>query len=92
MKLHIGNIAKNITEPELKVMITPFAEATSIEIVKDTMGVSKGYGFAVFTDDAHGKAVIAGLDGKEFSGSTLKVAEARPRKGDAPQPARVPQI
>ena len=85
MKLHIGNLPKTLTESELTDLITPFAQPTSVEIVKDSAGTSRGYAFIVFGDETQGKAVATGLDGKEVGGQTLKVGEARPRKGDAPQ-------
>jgi RNA recognition motif-containing protein len=85
MKLHIGNLPKTLTEPELTDLLTPFAKPTSVEIVKDSAGTSRGYAFIVLTDD-EGKAVTTGLDGKEVGGQTLKVGEARPRKSDAPRP------
>lgn len=86
MKLHIGNLPKTLTEPELTDLVTAFAQPTSVEIVKDSAGTSRGYAFVVVTDDAQGKALTTGLDGKEVGGNTLKVAEARPRKSDAPRP------
>ena len=84
MKLHIGNLPKTLTEPELTDLITPFAQPTSVEIVKDSAGTSRGYAFVVLTD-AEGTAVTTGLDGKEVGGQTLKVGEARPRKSEAPR-------
>jgi RNA recognition motif-containing protein len=85
MKLHIGNLAKEVTEPQLSELVTPFGATTSVELAKDRSGDSKGFGFAVYTDDEHGRAAIAGLDGKEVSGQAIKVSEARPRKSDAVQ-------
>lgn len=79
MRLHIGNLPKNVTEAELTALITPFAAPTSLEIIKDVAGGSKGFGFADFAADDEAKAVITGLDGKEMDGQTLKVGEARPR-------------
>lgn len=84
MKLHIGNLPKNLTEAELKDLITPFAEPTSVEIVKDSAGTSRGYAFVVLAD-SDGQKVQTGLDGKEVGGQTLKVGEARARKADAPR-------
>jgi RNA recognition motif-containing protein len=83
MKLHVGNLPKTLTEPELKEMIVPFGEASSVEIVKDYAGTSKGFGFVEFANDEHARAAMKGLDGKVVSGNTLKVGEARPRKGPA---------
>lgn len=82
MKLHIGNLPKSVTEGELKNLVVPFAEPTTLEIIRDQAGVSKGFAFAEFTDETLGRAVISGLDGKDVSGNTIKVGEARPRKTD----------
>lgn len=82
MKLHIGNLSKAVTDAELKDLITPFGTTTSVEVARDRGGESKGFAFAEFGDAEHAKAAIAGLDGKDVSGSVLKVSEARPRKTD----------
>jgi splicing factor U2AF subunit len=87
MRVHIGNLPKSLTEPELRELVVVYAQPGSLEIVKDGAGGSRGYAFAEFADAAQGAAVITGLDGKEVGGQTLKVAEARPRKGEAgPKP------
>ena len=86
MKLHIGNIAANVTDAELKTAIDAFGETSSVEIVRDRSGASKGFGFAEFANADHAKAAIAGLDGKDISGQAVKVAEARPRKEDSGRP------
>ena len=85
MKLHIGNLPTSVTDKDLSEMITPIAPATSIEIVKDQAGVSKGYAFAEFATDDQARAVITGMNGREVSGQALKLGEARPRKSDAPR-------
>jgi cold-inducible RNA-binding protein len=86
MKLHIGNLPKTLTEAELKEMVVTFGEPSSIQIVKDPAGASKGFGFVEFAEADHARAAIAALDGKEVSGLKLKVSEARPRKNDSPRP------
>ena len=88
MKLHFGNLSKTVTEAELKDLVTPYGAPTSLEIVKDHTGASKGFGFAEFENADHARAVITGLDGKEISGQTVKIGEARPRRGDKPVPAQ----
>ncbi len=86
MKLHLGNLPKTLTEPELKELVVPFGATASVELVKDPGGASKGFGFVEYPNDEHARAAIKGLDGKVISGQTLKVGEARPRKGPAPRP------
>ncbi|HEX8173294.1 MAG TPA: RNA-binding protein [Thermoanaerobaculia bacterium] len=79
MKLHFGNLATGVSDAQLKELVVPFGEVTTLEIVRDRDGSSKGFGFAELADD-HARAAIAGLDGTEIAGQTVKVAEARPRK------------
>jgi len=86
MKLHIGNLPRTVTEQELTDAITPFAVPTSVEIVRNPAGESRGYGFAEFAAAENGQAVIAGVHGKEVGGQALTVAEARPRKSEARGP------
>ncbi|HEX7191271.1 MAG TPA: RNA-binding protein [Thermoanaerobaculia bacterium] len=86
MKLHIGNLPTTVTDKELSEMITPIAPPTSLEIVKDQAGVSKGFAFAEFATDDQAKAVITGMNGREISGKALKLGEARPRKSDSATP------
>ena len=82
MKLHIGNLPKSVTEGELKNLMVAFADPTSLEVIRDQAGVSKGFAFAEFAEETQGQAVIKGLDGQDVSGNTIKVGEARPRKTD----------
>jgi RNA recognition motif-containing protein len=88
MKLHIGNLAHNITDAELNDMITAIAPPKSVEIIRDRTGASKGFGFADFESADQAQAVIAGMNGREVSGQALKLGEAKPRKTDVSNPAR----
>jgi RNA recognition motif-containing protein len=83
MKLHIGNLSKDMTEVQLKELVTPFGETTTVELATDRGGASKGFGFAEYGNADHARAAISGLDGKEVNGQAIKVSEARPRKSDA---------
>jgi RNA recognition motif-containing protein len=82
MKLHIGNLAKGVTTDDLTTEFAPVAAPTSLDIVKDQGGESKGYGFAEFSTDELGQAVITSFNGKEIRGQAITVAVARPRKSD----------
>ena len=88
MKLHIGNLAQNVTDAELTEMITAIAPPKSVEIIRDRTGVSKCFGFAEFESAEQANAVIAGMDGRDVSGKTLKLGEAKPRKNEGANPAR----
>lgn len=86
MKLHIGNLPKSVTDAELTEIITVIAKPTSVEIVRDHAGVSKGFGFAEFATDDDARAVISGMNGRDVAGQALKLGEAKPRRNDAAAP------
>jgi len=82
VKLHIGNMSKDVNDSEFNELVTPFGATTSVEIAKNKEGESKGFGFVEYSNDDHARAAITGLDGKDVHGQALKVSEAKPRKGD----------
>ena len=81
MKIHMGNLSKDISDAQLGELVRPFGAFESAEVAKDrASGESRGFGFVVFTNDDEAKAAIDGLNGKEVSGSVLKVSEARSKE------------
>ena len=81
MKLYVGNLSFETTENELRDLFSPHGTVTDIAILNDReTGRSRGFGFVTFSDAAGGKAAIAALDGKDFSGRALTVNEARARE------------
>jgi RNA recognition motif-containing protein len=89
MKLHFGNLPKTMTETELKDIVNPFGDPSTLQIMKDRDGASKGFGFVEFAEDDKAREAITALDGKEVGGQALKVSEARPRREEAPKPTAV---
>ena len=86
MKLHLGNLSKEISDAQLQDMVKPFGTPQSAEVARDRLnGQSKGFGFVTFSSEDEAKAAIAGLDGKEFNGQALKVSEARAPKDREPR-------
>lgn len=81
MKLHVGNLPKDINNEALNNIATPFGAVESAEVVFDrTNGESRGYGFLVFTSADDARAAITGLDGKDVNGQVIRVSEARSPK------------
>lgn len=80
MNLYIGNLARDVTDKDLRELFEPFGEIKSINIIKDKFsGQSRGFGFVEMTEKAAGQAAIGGLKGKSLHERTLDVTEARPR-------------
>jgi cold-inducible RNA-binding protein len=85
MKLYVGNLSYDTTDAQLKDLAAAYGSPTSAEVAKDRdTGQARGFGFVEFSNDAEARAAIAGLDGKEVNGRTLKVNEARPKGGKRP--------
>jgi polyadenylate-binding protein len=80
-------MSKDVSDAELTELVNPFGLTTSVEIVRNNEGLSKGFGFVEYADESHARAAISGLDGKDVHGQALKVSEAKPRKGDKPAAA-----
>jgi cold-inducible RNA-binding protein len=81
MKLHVGNLPKDLSNEQLNDIARTFGTLESAEIVKDrSSGESRGYGFLVFSNETEARAAITGLDGKDVNGQAIRVSEARSPK------------
>ena len=86
MKLHVGNLSKQVTSSQLNELAGPFGKVVTAEVATDrSSGESKGFGFIEFSSADEGNAAITGLNGREFAGQSLKVSQARPRNSAAPR-------
>ncbi len=82
MKLLIRNLARTITESQLKNMFEEFGALQSCKLVIDTKtGQSKGFGFVEMPKPGEAKAAMKSLNGKEIEGTKIRVkkAEAKPK-------------
>jgi len=80
MNIYVGNIAKNVTEEELKEQFIAFGDVSSCVIIKDKFtGESRGFGFVEMPSKEQAQKAISILNGKELQGKHLTVNEARPR-------------
>jgi RNA recognition motif-containing protein len=86
--LYVGNLPFTATEEEVRTMYSEFGAVNSVKIIKDKeTGRSRGFCFVEMEDDAALKA-IEGTNGKDYSGRSLRVNEAREKTeggGDAPR-------
>lgn len=81
MKLYVGGLAYSVTEKELEAVFAEHGTVTSATVIKDRdSGQSKGFGFIEMSDDNEAKAAMAALNGKEISGRSIMVNEARPQE------------
>lgn len=80
-KMYVGNIPYGATEEDLRGLFSEYGEIESLKIMKDqSSGRSKGFGFIEMMNEEDAKKAIATLNGKDFMGKSLTVAEARPQQ------------
>jgi RNA recognition motif-containing protein len=80
MNIFVGNLARDVTEEDLRKAFEAFGQVASVTILKDKFtGEPRGFGFVEMPAKAAADAAIRGLNGKALKGRTLTVNEARPR-------------
>lgn len=83
LNIHVGNLAREVTEAELRLAFESFGHVAAVRIITDRhSGVSRGFGFVDMTDRAEARAAIEGLNMKELAGRTLDLSEAREGRRD----------
>lgn len=77
MKILIRNLARTITEVELKALFEAHGAVQSCDLVidKDT-GTSKGFGFVEMPKQGEAKVAITNLNGKDIAGSKIRVKKS----------------
>ena len=79
-KLYVGNLSYSTTESQLRGAFAEIGTVTDVAMIQDReTGRPKGFAFVEMADDAEAEAAIAQLNGKDFDGRNITVAEARPR-------------
>ena len=79
-KLYVGNLPFDITEDELRDMLSQHGPVNEINVIIDKMtGRARGFAFVTMNTQEGANATVLALNGKEWKGRTLTVNEARPR-------------
>ena len=77
MKILIRNLARTITELELKALFEAHGAVQSCDLVIDKeSGTSKGFGFVEMPKQGEAKAAISTLNGKDIAGSKIRVKKS----------------
>lgn len=75
--IYVGNLPFNTSEDDLRQLFERYGEVTSARVIKDReTGRSRGFAFVEMPNDDQATAALAGVNGAEFGGRTLKVSEA----------------
>jgi len=80
-KLYVGNLPFDITEDDLRSMLSEHGAVNEIAVVMDKFtGKARGFAFATMSTQEAANAAILALNGKDWKGRALTVNEARPRE------------
>lgn len=75
------SLAYSVTEDELRDFFAGVGTVVSARVIMDReTNRSKGFGFVEMSTEEEAKAAIDQLNGKELSGRTVSVSEARPQE------------
>jgi len=82
-KLYVGNLAHETTEAQIRAAFAPFGEPSSVKIVSDRRGRTKGFAYVQMADAAAVQAAIEALKGTPLNGRTMDIVQdnssGRPR-------------
>lgn len=80
-KLYVGGLAYSVNDDELNAFFAEVGKVISAVVIKDRdSGQSKGFGFVEMENDSDAKTAIETLNGKDLSGRSISVSEARPQE------------
>lgn len=78
MKIHVSNLATEVSAEDLRQAFAVFGEVASVEIMRDhSSGRSKGAGIVEMLDDAQAEMAIQRLKGKNLKGKPLKIDRSK---------------
>ena len=81
MKLYVGNLSYEMTEPQLSTLFSEAGEVTSAKIITDRQtGQPRGFGFVEMETKLEGQKAISMLNGRDLDGRPLTVNEAKPQQ------------
>jgi cold-inducible RNA-binding protein len=80
-KLYVGNLSFDVTENDLRDMLSQHGPVNEINVIMDKMtGRARGFAFVTMNTQEGANAAIEKLNGKDWKGRALTVNEARPRE------------
>ena len=81
MKILVRNLARSITEEELKVLFEEYGTVQSCDLVLDKVtGGSKGFAFVEMPKQGEAKVAMKNLNNRSIAESTIRVKKAENKK------------
>lgn len=81
MKMYVGNLSFDSSKQDVESVFSEYGTVTDVHLPTDRdTGRPRGFAFVTMDSKEAMEAAIAGLDGQQVGGRSLKVNEARPRE------------
>jgi RNA recognition motif-containing protein len=82
INIYVGNVPFGTSDDELRDLFEQYGRVETAKVIVDrATGRSKGFGFVEMAEQEEGLRAIEELDSQDYNGRSLRVNEARPRKG-----------
>lgn len=79
MNIHVGNLAYDVTEEDLRTLFASYGEVSVVKVIKDrTSGQSKGFAFVEIPNNSEADKAMKALNGSRFKDQTIKLSQAKP--------------
>ena len=73
-KIYLGNLSLDVTENDLRDMLSPHGPVNEISVVMDKItGRARGFAFATMNTEEAAKAAILALNGKDWKGRLIEL-------------------
>ena len=80
MNIYVGNLAREVTEDDLREAFEAFGQVSTATVIKDKFsGESRGFGFVEMPSKNEAQTAITEMNEKDLKGRTVNVNEARPK-------------
>lgn len=79
-RIYVGNLSFQTNEESLRELFRKTGEVSSVRIITDETGRSKGFGFVEMSSGDDADKAISALNGTSLGGRDIVVNEARPQE------------
>ena len=83
MQLFVANLPFTVTEADLRSCFEQWGEISSVRLMLDPVGNSRGFAFVQMPDDDDARLAIQELNGSDWDGRRIHVERARPARAGA---------
>jgi RNA recognition motif-containing protein len=81
-RLYVGNLSFHTSSDAVRDAFSQYGEVTDVHLVTDRQtGQPRGFGFVTMGTNEAAQAAIAGMNGANLDGRSLRVNEAEERQG-----------